>query len=54
MDYKKLSEGIDLYEGIFTEFECNHIIEQSRPLLSDSRLDDNSESESKGLDCSIM
>lgn len=43
MDYKNLSEGIDLYEGIFTEFECNHIIEQSKPLLSDSRLDDNME-----------
>jgi prolyl 4-hydroxylase len=36
MDYKKLADGIDLYEGIFTEFECNHIIGQAMPILSDS------------------
>ena len=36
MDYKKLADGIDLYEGIFTEFECNHIIGQAMPFLSDS------------------
>ena len=35
MDYKKLAEGIDLYEGIFTEYECNHVIEQAMPFLSD-------------------
>lgn len=36
MDYKKLAQGIDLYEGIFTEYECNHVIEQAMPFLSDS------------------
>ena len=36
MNYKKLADGIDLYEGIFTEFECNHIIGQSKYLLSHS------------------
>jgi prolyl 4-hydroxylase len=40
MDYKKLADGIDLYEGIFTEFECNHIIEHAKHIGSDSRVHD--------------
>jgi prolyl 4-hydroxylase len=36
MDFKVLGPGVDYYENIFNDYECDHIIDQAKPLLSTS------------------
>ncbi len=43
MDFKNIAPGVDYYENIFTSYECEHVIEQAKPLLSASLVAGNKE-----------
>ena len=36
MQFTTLAPGVDYYENMFTDYECEHIIEHAKPLLSTS------------------